>query len=424
MSANMIGVRFREASKIYHFAPPEELIHEGEYVVVETARGLEMARVVTVPAEDAGPVPRDARPIVRLADATDRDQAERMRDHSETILTRTRELSTARDLPMYVAAVQLNLAGKEATCHFQADGHVDFTPVITEVEQEFDVRVHMQQAGPRDRAKIVDGHDICGLRLCCSSWMTTFPKVGVRMAKEQSLALNPDKISGVCGRLLCCLTFEFEVYREMRGTLPKVGKRVSTPSGMGKVVQTNVLKQTIMLELDEHAGRVEVPAAEIGMAVRVEEQPNAALEETLSDVLGHDVSTKAAPSDAGDGGSGSGRRRRGRRGGRGDGRGTAPEQRASAPTEGPASGASDAEAEGRSAGRGRRRRRRSGGEGAAPEQRGPGQAGAGGVSPRREESQPAASGAASDRAADDRGVGDRGASADGDAAPRRRRRRR
>ena len=164
--------------------------------------------------------------------------------------------------------VQLNLAGKEATCHFQADGHVDFTPVITEVEQEFDVRVHMQQAGPRDRAKIVDGHDICGLRLCCSSWMTTFPKVGVRMAKEQSLALNPDKISGVCGRLLCCLTFEFEVYREMRGTLPKVGKRVSTPSGMGKVVQTNVLKQTIMLELDEHAGRVEVPAAEIGMAVR------------------------------------------------------------------------------------------------------------------------------------------------------------
>ena len=147
--------------------------------------------------------------------------------------------------------------------------------------REFSLRMHMQQAGPRDRAKLVDGHDICGLRLCCSSWMTDFPKVGIRMAKEQSLALNPDKISGVCGRLLCCLTFEFDVYREMRGSLPKVGKRVSTPAGMGKVVQANVLKQTIMLELDEHAGRVEVPALEIGLAVRVEESPNAALEETL-----------------------------------------------------------------------------------------------------------------------------------------------
>ena len=294
MSANMIGVRFREASKIYHFAPPADPVLEGEYVVVRTARGLEMARVVTLPPDDAGPVPRDARPIVRLAGADDRERAERMRERSEEILTRARALISARNLPMYAATMQLNLAGEEATCHFQSDRHVDFTPVVREVEEEFDVRLHMQQAGPRDRAKLVDGHDICGLRLCCSSWMTDFPRVGIRMAKEQSLALNPDKLSGVCGRLLCCLTFEYPVYREMRGTLPKLGKRVSTPAGMGKVVQTNVLKQTIALELDDHAGRVEVSAAEIGMAVRVEEEPNAALEETLSDVLGRPATTAPA----------------------------------------------------------------------------------------------------------------------------------
>ena len=294
MSANMIGVRFREASKIYHFAPPADPVLEGEYVVVRTARGLEMARVVTLPPDDAGPVPRDARPIVRLAGADDRDRADRMRERSEVILTRARSLIAASNLPMYAATMQLNLAGEEATCHFQADGHVDFTPVVRDVEGEFNVRLHMQQAGPRDRAKLVDGHDICGLRLCCSSWMTDFPRVGIRMAKEQSLALNPDKLSGVCGRLLCCLTFEYPVYREMRGTLPKLGKRVSTPSGMGKVVQVNVLKQTIALELDERAGRVEVSAAEIGMAVRIEEEPNAALEETLSDVLDRPATTAPA----------------------------------------------------------------------------------------------------------------------------------
>ena len=300
MSGNMIGVRFRDAAKIYHFAPPDVPVHEGEYVVVRTAKGLEMGRVVTLPGDDAGPVPQGARPIVRLANADDRAQAEQMRVRGEEMLQRARALVAERSLPMYVAAVQLNLAGEEGACHFQADRHVDFTSVRMGVEKEFDVRLHMHHVGPRDRAKLVDGHDICGLRLCCSSWMTDFPKVGIRMAKEQSLALNPDKISGVCGRLLCCLTFEYPVYREMRGKLPKLGKRVSTPAGMGKVVQSNVIKQTITLELDDHAGRVEVPAVEIGMAVRVEEQPNAALEETLSDVLGREPTAEAAegPADA------------------------------------------------------------------------------------------------------------------------------
>lgn len=316
--ANVIGVRFRDASKIYHFAPPDPPVHEGEYVVVETARGLEMARVVTVPPEDAGPIPADARAVVRLADGSDRARAGEMAERGRRMLERARDLISEHDLPMYAVSFQVNLAGSEATGYFQAEQHVDFTPVVAAIEADFEVRVHMQQAGPRDRAKLVDGHDICGLRLCCASWMTDFPKVGIRMAKEQSLALNPDKISGVCGRLLCCLTFEYDVYREMRGTLPKVGKRVSTPAGMGKVVQINVIKQTATLQLDDHAGRVEVPAQEVGMAVRVEEAPNQALIEELelSPLPGERRRPGATSqnADAGKETAGEGRPRRRRRG--------------------------------------------------------------------------------------------------------------
>ena len=407
MSGNMIGVRFRDAAKIYHFAPPDVPVHEGEYVVVRTAKGLEMGRVVTLPRDDAGPVPQGARPIVRLADADDRAQAEQMRMRGEEMLQRARVLVAERNLPMYVAAVQLNLAGEEGSCHFQADRHVDFTSVRRGVEEEFDVRLHMHHVGPRDRAKLVDGHDICGLRLCCSSWMTDFPKVGIRMAKEQSLALNPDKISGVCGRLLCCLTFEYPVYREMRGKLPKIGKRVSTPAGMGRVVQSNVIKQTITLELDDHAGRVEVPAVEIGMAVRVEEQPNAALEETLSDVLGREPTTEAAEGSA-DAPTDQPASQPVRRGGRPPrrARGSSAQE---APAEGAAPESADGAADGERPSRRRRRRGRRGrrdGAGETTASGGPEAQAAG--SPEERAPGPAAA----------------GADGEGEAAPRRRRRRR
>ena len=149
--------------------------------------------------------------------------------------------------------------------------------MLDDVQDKYDVRLNMQQANQRERASLVDGYDICGLRLCCSSWMTDFPHVGIRVAKDQDLSLNPDSISGVCGRLLCCLTFEHEVYREMRGSLPRVGKRVSTPAGMGKVIKLNVLQQKVTIALDDHPQRVDVPADEIGLAVRTEDAPNQAL---------------------------------------------------------------------------------------------------------------------------------------------------
>ncbi len=276
----VVGVRFREAARIYHYSAAPQQLFPGDYVVVETARGEELARVVTVPdGEDAPPrsAPRSVRPIIRQATRSDRDRAAEGQRRSSEMLEQMRQISTRDGLGLYPIAVQLNLAGSEGTGYFQAPEHVDFRTVVRELEQQHGVRLHMQLAGPRDRAKLVDGYDICGLRLCCASWMTNFPKVGIRTAKDQDLSLNPDSISGVCGRLLCCLTFEHEVYREMRGTLPKLGKRVSTPAGMGRVVKRNVLQQYITLALDDHPQRVDVPADEIGLAVRTEEQPNQAL---------------------------------------------------------------------------------------------------------------------------------------------------
>lgn len=277
----VIGIRIREASRIYHFSAPRGQVYPGDYVVVDRARGDQLARVVTVPDDEAPakPIPRDVRPIVRLADSDDRERAAQQSQRADSILQEMRTAAVRDDLGLYPVAIELNLSGDRGTAWFQAPDHVDFRPLLDEVQDKHDVRLHMQQANQRERARLVDGYDICGLRLCCSSWMTDFPHVGIRVAKDQDLSLNPDSISGVCGRLLCCLTFEHDVYREMRGTLPRVGKRVSTPAGMGKVIKLNVLQQKVTIVLDDHPQRVDVPADEIGLAVRTEDAPNQALVE-------------------------------------------------------------------------------------------------------------------------------------------------
>lgn len=275
----IIGIRIREASRIYHFSAPRGRVFTGDYVVVNRARGDQLARVVTVPEDDAPTreIPSDVRPIVRIADGEDRERASQQAERADQILQDMRSTAVKDDLGLYPVAIELSLDGDRGTAWFQAPEHVDFRQMLDDVQDKYDVRLHMQQANQRERASLVDGYDICGLRLCCSSWMTDFPHVGIRVAKDQDLSLNPDSISGVCGRLLCCLTFEHEVYREMRGSLPRVGKRVSTPAGMGKVIKLNVLQQKVTIALDDHSQRVDVPADEIGLAVRTEDAPNQAL---------------------------------------------------------------------------------------------------------------------------------------------------
>ena len=274
----IIGVRIREASRMYHFAAPWNGVFAGDYVVINRGRGEQMARVVTVPEEQpTASIPRDVRPIERIADADDRESARASAERADAILADMRRIVVRGEMRFYPVAVELNLLGDRGTAWFESADHVDYRDLLEEVQADHHVELTMQKANQRERAMLVDGYDVCGLRLCCASWMTDFPQVGIRVAKDQDLPLNPDSISGVCGRLLCCLTFEHEVYREMRGTLPKVGKRVSTPAGMGKVVKLNVLQQRVTISLDDHPQRVDVPVEEIGLAVRTEEAPNEAL---------------------------------------------------------------------------------------------------------------------------------------------------
>ena len=276
----LIGARLREAERIHHFIAPagsdDPQIYPGDYIVVDRGHGEIMARVATVGEPSRTTPARNSRYIIRLADAEDRERAAQSQQIAERVLADMRRLVAETGIGIYPVAVEPNLDATRATAHFHAENHVDFRDLVEELEALHEIDIDMQHAGPRERAKLVDGHDICGLRLCCASWMTEFPKVGIRQAKAQDLSLNPDTISGVCGRIFCCLTFEHDVYREMRGTLPKLGKRVSTPAGMGKVVKLNVLKQTATIRLDDHPERVDVPAAEIGLTVRTEDAPNQA----------------------------------------------------------------------------------------------------------------------------------------------------
>jgi hypothetical protein len=206
---------------------------------------------------------------------------------------------------------------------------VDFRDLVRELGSTLATRVQMLQVGERDRAKLLDGYDVCGQRLCCASWQTQFPSVSIKMAKEQDLPLNPQKISGVCGRLYCCLTFEYEAYRELRGQMPKVGAMVSTPAGEAKVNSVNVMKKTVTLWLVDQHQVMEMPAAELQMQygltvrpvelVREIEAPLKGIEgpdEAATEFEIADTEVPEAPPAAGEAPR-QGRRRRGRRGGRG-----------------------------------------------------------------------------------------------------------
>jgi cell fate regulator YaaT (PSP1 superfamily) len=176
---------------------------------------------------------------------------------------------------MWVVAGGYSLDGSQLTFYFTAEDRVDFRSLSKTLSSRLNTRVQLLQIGDRDRAKVVDGIGRCGERLCCSSWLTTFPTVSIKMAKEQDLPLNPSKLSGACGRLLCCLTYEYDQYREIKGGLPKVGVRISTPTGEAKVLKINVTKETISLAVADAPQPVEMPLAQFrlmyGTAIRPKE---------------------------------------------------------------------------------------------------------------------------------------------------------
>ena len=266
--SRVAGVRFRNAGKIFYFHTAGMRLEAGEFVVVETTRGPEVAKVVIAPGQVVVNELNMAelKPILRLATEADIRKADAHRKRAEELLPEARRLGEELRFPARIDAAEFTLDGRRLTFSYTAEERVDYREFIKHASDRFQARVDVRQMGARDRAKMAGGYGICGRELCCANWLTTFPSISIRMAKEQELPLNPQKISGLCGRLLCCLSYEEEGYKEMRKSLPKIGQRCSTPTGEGKVIGLNILRRQVTLIVEGQ--RVEVGDRDLGTVVR------------------------------------------------------------------------------------------------------------------------------------------------------------
>ena len=261
--AEIVGIRFKKAGKVYYFDPAGIDLEANDYVVVKTTRGLELGYVIIAPRQVlVNEVTTPLKPVVRKAEPEDIRCAQELEEKEKEALTECGKLSAKLNLSMKLLSAEYNLDGNRLTFYFSAEERVDFRELVRELTNRFKVRVELRQVGPRDQAKFVGGFGRCGRPLCCMSFLREFVPVSIKMAKEQNLPLNPMKISGVCGRLLCCLVYESEQYQSMKGELPEEGQQVSTAMGVATVVGNNPLKKTVLVELDSEV-TVELPLSEI-----------------------------------------------------------------------------------------------------------------------------------------------------------------
>lgn len=269
----IVGIRFQRVGKIYYFDPAGLDLDLDDLVIVETARGQEAGRVAIAPKQIVnGSFNKDLQPVMRRASTQDLAQMTYHGGRDEQALQKCREQVAEYKLPMKVVKVRYNFDGRRLTVYFTAEKRVDFRSLVRDLSRTLHARIEMRQLGPRDEAKLLGGIGACGkTEVCCASWLTEFTPISINMAKNQDLPLNPSSISGICGRLRCCLKYEDHYYSLMQELMPKVGEEINTPQGKGKVVSINVLKETVEVELKTEA-RIEVPSpvpvAEIEKRVR------------------------------------------------------------------------------------------------------------------------------------------------------------
>lgn len=247
--ANVVGVQFRRAGKIYDFLPGELTIRVGDQIVVDTERGPTVARVVKVSSQDqSGSEVSQLKTIMRLA--TDRDLNESGHFSESQLMDIARERVEASKLDMRIMKVETQMSGSKVIVYFSAPGRIDFRDLVKDLAGAMRSRVELKQVGARDEAKLVGGLGICGREYCCSSFLRDFVPVSIKMAKNQNLALNPSKVSGGCGRLLCCLTYENDAYTDLRKKLPPMKSRVRhlLDDEQGSVIKTDILNQTVVFE--------------------------------------------------------------------------------------------------------------------------------------------------------------------------------
>lgn len=243
----VIGVRFRNVGKIYYFGPKDYDIHVGSHVIVETARGVEYGHVVLAPREvEDHAVVQPLRDVLRLATQEDEEREEKNREKEKEAFQICLKKIQDHRLGMKLIDAEYTFDNNKVLFYFTADGRVDFRALVKDLASVFKTRIELRQIGVRDETKIMGGIGICGRPLCCHTYLTEFAPVSIKMAKEQNLSLNQTKISGACGRLMCCLKNEQEIYEELNRKLPGIGDMVTTKEGLqGKVHSVSVLRQYV-----------------------------------------------------------------------------------------------------------------------------------------------------------------------------------
>ncbi|HOA79952.1 MAG TPA: stage 0 sporulation family protein [Defluviitaleaceae bacterium] len=257
--ANVIGVRFRRAGKIYFFDPDGLQIETGSHVIVETARGIEYGTVVVSSKEiSEEELVSPLKKVIRIATEED-DEIERENKKKEIeAFDICKEKIKEHGLEMKLIDVEFTFDNNKIMFYFTAEGRIDFRELVKDLAAIFKTRIELRQIGVRDETKMMGSLGICGRSLCCSSFLCEFQPVSIKMAKDQNLSLNPTKISGVCGRLMCCLKYEEETYKEINEKLPDVGQEVTTPDGKGTVLSVNVLRQLIRVAVTKGDDETEV----------------------------------------------------------------------------------------------------------------------------------------------------------------------
>ena len=248
----VVGIRFRNAGKIYYFGPGNLELKAGMHAIVETARGVEIGTVITGPREvSEESVIQPLKPVIRIATEADERQAEKNREKEKEAYRICLEKIAKHNLDMKLVEAEYTFDNNKLLFYFTADGRIDFRELVKDLAAVFRTRIELRQIGVRDETKIMGGYGICGRQLCCNTFLPELAPVSIKMAKEQNLSLNPTKISGVCGRLMCCLKNEEETYEYLNSKLPNVGDFVTTDDGLkGEVSSVNVLRQLVKVTVE------------------------------------------------------------------------------------------------------------------------------------------------------------------------------
>jgi len=255
--AEVIGVRFKRAGKVYYFDPDGIAFEEGDGVIVETIHGVEFANVATKRDIEIETLSKPLKKVIRKADEKDVKKCAENAEKEVRAFGICEEKIKEHGLEMKLISVEYTFDCKKIVFYFTADGRVDFRELVKDLASVFKTRIELRQIGVRDETKMIGGLGPCGRPACCAEFLGEFQPVSIKMAKEQSLSLSPTKISGLCGRLMCCLNYEHEYYESVYKRMPRNGSEVKTPDGKGSVIDGNALKQTVRVRIELQDGTAE-----------------------------------------------------------------------------------------------------------------------------------------------------------------------